>query len=254
MMFAVAMCVVCSTLLTLGATGLQRFQEKNVRLDKQRNILLASGLLDEKAATAPDEIARIYSESISALRVDGNGNIQSEADGGPNDLPLYLGRRNDAVFAYIIPFTSRGLWGKIHGYLALDTDGSTVKGFTVYRHQETPGLGGEIEKRWFQKNFSGKKIVDRSGNFVSVSIAKGKAADSVPEALQKNYVDGISGATLTGKFLSEGLKGILLEYEPVSVAFRYNRVKGVPGDRKGVPGDMKGMPGDIKGLPDERTP
>jgi Na+-transporting NADH:ubiquinone oxidoreductase subunit C len=41
-------------------------------------------------------------------------------------------------------------------------------------------------------------------------------------------VDGISGATLTGKFLSEGLKDILLDYEPVSVQFRQNRMAGLP--------------------------
>jgi Na+-transporting NADH:ubiquinone oxidoreductase subunit C len=231
--FAVIMCVICSTLLTLGATGLRSFQEKNILLDKRRNILLSAGLLSEgKDTTGPEEIARIYSESITALRVDGDGNIKSEPDHGSSDLPIYLCRRDDAVFAYVVPFTSRGLWGKIDGYLALDKDGATVKGFTVYRHQETPGLGGEIEKRWFQKNFSGKKIVDRDGNFVSVAIAKGKVADSVPESLQGNYVDGISGATLTGKFLSEGLKDVLVEYEPVSVLFRHNRMKGLPDEGK----------------------
>lgn len=232
LLFAVVMCLVCSTLLTLGATGLQRFQEKNILLDKRKNILLSAGLLDDKNAVKPEEITRIYSESISALWIDGEGKIKSEADHGPNDLPLYLYRRNGNVSAYIIPFTSKGLWGKIYGYLALDTDGSTIKGFTVYQHQETPGLGGEIEKRWFQKNFSGKKIVDRNGNFVSIAIAKGKVADAVPVTRQSNYVDGISGATLTGKFLSEGLKDVLREYEPVSVEFRYNRVKGLPDEVK----------------------
>ena len=31
-------------------------------------------------------------------------------------------------------------------------DGQTVAGFSVYQHAETPGLGGEIEKPWFQQN------------------------------------------------------------------------------------------------------
>ena len=33
-------------------------------------------------------------------------------------------------------------------------------------------------------------------------------------------MDGISGATLTGQYLSEGLQDILQTYEPVSVHFR----------------------------------
>jgi len=173
-------------------------------------------------------VTRIYTESITAYRVDADGTLRAESEKGPGDLPLYLCYQGGRLSAYVIPFTSRGLWGKIHGYLALDTDGTTIKGFTVYKHQETPGLGGEIEKRWFQKNFSGKKIVDQDGDFVAVAIAKGKAVDTIPETRRPNTVDGISGATLTGKFLSEGLKDILLDYEPVSVRFRQDQVAGLP--------------------------
>ena len=135
---------------------------------------------------------------------------------------LYV--KDGNIHAYIVPINSRGLWGRILGYLAIQNDGSTVSGFTVYKHSETPGLGGEIEKKWFQKNFVGKKIVDHDGYFVSVSIAKGKVADKIPEKSQANYVDGISGATLTGKYLSAGMKEILQNYEPVSIRFRKHRV------------------------------
>jgi len=226
--FAVAMCVVCSILLTLGATGLQPLQDRNMLLDRQKNILLAAGLLEEDAAYTSDEVDDIYAASIRPYRVTPDGTIRVEGEQDPGDLPLYLCYLENELLAYIIPFTSRGLWGKIQGYLALDIDGTTIKGFTVYKHQETPGLGGEIEKRWFRENFSGKKIVDRDGDFVSVAIAKGRAADTVPEIRQPNYVDGISGAPLTGKFLSEGLEDILLDYEPVSVRFRHDQVAGLP--------------------------
>lgn len=227
-LFAVAMCVVCSTLLTLSATGLKRFQEQNILLDRRKNILSAARLLHGDGAYTFGDIQQIYSENITPLWVDADGNVKESGDRSPGDLPLYLCNEDGSLVAYVIPFSSRGLWGKIHGYLALEKDGATVRGFTVYSHQETPGLGGEIEKRWFQKNFSGKKIIDRQGEFVSVAVAKGRVAETVPETRQSNYVDGISGATLTGKFLSEGLKGILLDYEPVSVQFRGNRMTALP--------------------------
>jgi Na+-transporting NADH:ubiquinone oxidoreductase subunit C len=121
----------------------------------------------------------------------------------------------------VVPVDTRGLWGAIHGYLAIDNDGVTIRGFTVYKHSETPGLGGEIESRWFRKNFQGKKITDQQGDFVSIRIAKGKADEVVPPAQRPNTVDGISGATLTGKFLSAGLKEILQDYEPVAIEFRH---------------------------------
>jgi Na+-transporting NADH:ubiquinone oxidoreductase subunit C len=36
-------------------------------------------------------------------------------------------------------------------------------------------------------------------------------------------VDGISGATLTGRYLSEGLEETLMQYEPVSIIFRQKK-------------------------------
>jgi Na+-transporting NADH:ubiquinone oxidoreductase subunit C len=44
--------------------------------------------------------------------------------------------------------------------------------------------------------------------------------DVVSQDQRSHYVDGISGATMTGKYLSEGLYDILQSYEPVSVKFR----------------------------------
>ena len=107
----------------------------------------------------------------------------------------------------------------------MENDGATVAGFTVFSHGETPGLGGEIETAWFQKNFQGKKIVDGSGVFTAIGIAKGKAADTIPPERQANYVDGISGATLTGRFLSEGLQTTLAAYEKVSTNFRNGSIQ-----------------------------
>jgi Na+-transporting NADH:ubiquinone oxidoreductase subunit C len=149
--------------------------------------------------------------------------------GRENNLPLYIYQKDNQIEAYIVPINSRGLWGRIQGYLAIGNDGSTISGFTVYKHSETPGLGGEIEKAWFQKNWVGKQIVDRDGEFVSVSIAKGAVQDMIPPQKQSNYVDGISGATLTGKYLTAGLKDVLEDYEPVSIRFRKNLIAEPPG-------------------------
>ncbi len=54
-----------------------------------------------------------------------------------------------------------------------------------------------------------------------MSIAKGKT-ENLPESLRDHYVDGISGATLTGRYLSEGLEETLTQYEP----FRHSSEKG----------------------------
>ena len=222
--FASVMCLVCSLLLTAASSGLKVFQEKNILLDKQRNILASVGLVAGKQSVSDEDIRKRYAEYIQAVWVKPSGEIVTKADRGEQGLPIYLYRKGEVLEAYIVPINTRGLWGKIFGYLAIKNDGETISGFTVYRHSETPGLGGEIEKRWFQQNFAGKKIVNQQGGFVSIAIAKGTVQDRIPRERQPNYVDGISGATLTGKYLTAGLKEILSAYEPVSVRFRKNRI------------------------------
>lgn len=225
LVFAVVLCLVCGTLLTAASSGLKEIQQKNMTIDQRKNILKSVGLVDPDRAYAGKEINQIYEKKIRRVVVDETGQVlsssEAQTDKGGMNLPIYLYADSDEVVqAYIIPIDTRGLWGKIHGYLALKNDGETISGFTIYKHSETPGLGGEIEQNWFQRNFVGKKIIGPGGSFVSVAIAKGKAGDSAPRDRLANYVDGISGATLTGKFLTQGLKEILTSYEGVSVKFR----------------------------------
>lgn len=219
-LFATVLCLVCSLLLTIASTGLNAFQQENARVDRQKNILQAVGAVKPGRSYPSDEIKTLYQSAIQCISVNAEGQVLSAEAAPENAMPLYLYLQEEAVTAYIVPVDSRGLWGRIYGYLALDTDGSTVTGFSVYQHAETPGLGGEIENQWFQRNFVGKRIVDASGEFVSIKIAKGAVKNVIRQDLQPNYVDGISGATMTGKFLTEGLQGILQTYEPVSVHFR----------------------------------
>ncbi len=223
-LFAAATCLVCTISLTAASTGLKELQQRNIAMDRQKNILKSVGLINENVGYTHEEINKLYVDNIKSIWVDSNGFIVKKDQKAKKKLPVYIYMKNDRIESYILPIDSRGLWGRILGYLALKNDGSTIAGFTVYKHSETPGLGGEIERRWFQKNFEGKKIVSRTGKFLSISIAKGGLTDTVPEDRRINYVDGISGATLTGKYLSSGLKDILLEYEPVSLKFRTKKL------------------------------
>ena len=91
----------------------------------------------------------------------------------------------------------------------MDADNySTVKGITFYAHAETPGLGAEISKKWFQDNFVNKEIYENN-NLKSISVAKGKADEN-----SKYEVDGISGATITSNGVTTLLSRDLRRYEP----------------------------------------
>jgi Na+-transporting NADH:ubiquinone oxidoreductase subunit C len=230
-LFAAVLCLVCSLLLTIASSGLKSYQVRNINLDRQKNLLKSAGLIDDQGDNTQAYIEKLYSENIKSLWVDSSGRIVKEPEKGEKALPIYLYIKENEIESYIVPIDAQGLWGKINGYLAISRDGSTISGFTVYKHSETPGLGGEIERSWFQKNFKGKKIVNKEGKFVSISVARGTVRDMIQEDLRANFVDGISGATLTGKFLSASMKDILKEYESVSVKFRQNIYKEIPENR-----------------------
>ena len=219
--FTVAIALVCSLLLTGAATGLKERKMRNVAVDRQKNILKSVGLFDPDQQSTVAQIERLYQDKIRCYAMNGSGRI---VEGESDAMPVCFYVKDAQPAAYILPVDSRGLWGKIRGYMAIEKDGKTVAGFSVYSHNETPGLGGEIEKPWFQENFVGKRIVDEAGEFAAVGIAKGKVADAIAVDRQANYVDGISGATLTGKFLTGGLKEVLLDYEPLSEQFRAGSV------------------------------
>ncbi len=223
--FTCVLCIACSSLLTAAASGLKKIQQKNVLTDQRKNILKSVGLIEKEREYNALEINQMFSHSIRRVDIDKAGNLIQEKretkKTNNKSLPIYLYQKKEgSIEAYIIPINTRGLWGEILGYLAIKNDGKTISGFTVYKHSETPGLGGEIEQHWFQSNFIGKKITSPGGDFASISIAKGKVEDSISTENKENYVDGISGATLTGKFLSKGMKDVLSGYEPVSIIFR----------------------------------
>ncbi len=231
--FAAATAVVCSLLLTGAATGLKKYKQRNVALDRQKNILRSVGLVQADGVYPAETIEELYRKKIDCLSMAADGELQRSSN-AKDALPVCIYREEDKPEAYIIPANMKGLWGEIQSYIAIRNDGSTVKGFSVSSHSETPGLGGEIEKEWFQQNFIGKRIVDGNDKFVSIRVAKGKAMETSSGLPAENVVDGISGATLTGRFLTKGLADNLGHYEPLSRRFRNNSVT-IPEDEAGKP-------------------
>lgn len=220
-LFALLLSFICSLLISVAAVGLKGFQKANIELDRKVNVLKAVNLAG-KEKPSRKKINQLYDKHIKEVRVNTKGKIIEEYSA--DSLKLYFFQQNGRIKGYVLPINTRGLWGKIQGYLAFESDGMTVSGFSVFSHSETPGLGGEIESAWFRKNFQGKKILNSENKFVSIGIAKGKV-QNLPEKKQVHFVDGISGATLTGRYLSEGIKKTLVKYEPLSITFRQKTLK-----------------------------
>jgi len=220
-MFAFAVCVVCSLSLSAVSQGLKAKQEMNVALDIKKNILKAVGLKDPIPPEAKaQEVLAIYKQKIEekVLNSQGlfvEGKLPSDIKEGEGLSPLYVYKEHGQIMAYCFPIVGKGLWSTLYGYFALESDAVTVRGITFYKHGETPGLGAEIEKSWFQNNFKGKKIWDAAKNMLSpVKVIKGKVADSVSEENAPFHVDGITGATMTSKGVTAMIDKWVRAYEP----------------------------------------
>jgi Na+-transporting NADH:ubiquinone oxidoreductase subunit C len=228
--FAAVVTITCSILLATAANLLKERQQENIALDKQKNILASAGFGSAEMQRA--EILKLYNENIRSKVIDKSGQEvsdkkveQLDPKKDVNLLPLYYAEQDGKVLAYIVPISGKGLWSTIYGYLALENDLNTVKGITFYKHGETPGLGGEIEKDWFKDNFKGKKILSPDGQLVSVTVVKGKVAEKYSGEEADHYVDGISGSTLTGKGLNKFLKKDLEIYEPYFSKLRKEKME-----------------------------
>ncbi len=220
-MFALVICVVCSLALSMAYEGLKSKRELNVDLDIKKNILKAVGLKEPLSAKATSqEILEVYEGAVEEIVIDAAGNVvegksPQDIKTGEELYPLYVYKEGAQTIAYCFPIIGKGLWSTLYGYFALESDVMTVRGITFYKHGETPGLGAEIEQDWFQNNYKGKKIWDiKNDELAPTVVVKGKVADKIADAEAPFYVDGISGATMTSKGVTEMVDKWLNVYEP----------------------------------------
>jgi Na+-transporting NADH:ubiquinone oxidoreductase subunit C len=224
---AFGLCAVCSIVISSAAVILKPMQTANEILDRNKNILIAAGQFDPNVHTNAD-VAGMFSEftprmvnldegryltdeEMQTLGLDPQTYDQQTAKNDPamsvslsgGDDIASIRRRADYATVYVIqndqgeyqsvviPVSGYGLWGIMYGYLALESDGNTIRGIGFYDHQETPGLGGEISNPRWQSQWPDKQIYDEN-NEVAFRVVKGGG--------QGDYkVDALSGETLTSR-------------------------------------------------------
>lgn len=222
---ALGICIVCSILVSITAVSLKARQDKNKKLEKIRNILIAGDLLDKKSKIEETykkfiQVAIIdletgmplpkekYTDDLNlesfdlktvASDPDYSKNIPANQDlAGIKRMPKYMAvyyvKGNGNFSKIILPVYGKGLWSTLYGFMAIGKDLRTIEGFTFYEHGETPGLGGEVDNPNWKKSWKGKKAFDDDWNVI-IEVIKGRVDQSSAEA--KNQVDGLSGSTLT---------------------------------------------------------
>ncbi|UAK20389.1 Na(+)-translocating NADH-quinone reductase subunit C [Kluyvera sp. CRP] len=219
LLVVLVLCLVCSIVVAGSAVGLKPLQQEQRALDKQRNILAVAGLMHDKMSA--DEVAEVYASRVTPRLLDLKSGTMLEGDPGKfnqiqalkdpqqsialssSEDPAGIRRRSNMVEIYLIkdekqqvqeivlPIYGNGLWSMMYAFVALDTDGRTIKGITYYDQGETPGLGGEVENPNWRAQFVGKRVVNDEGH-PALKVMKGAAPQGDLYA-----VDGLSGATLT---------------------------------------------------------
>jgi len=221
--------VILGFLLSIAATSLKEQQELNVAIDIKRNILRSLEFQESQDELWTTEIIQtLFDSNIVSFVIDATGKIVDgmnveDINTKSNSMlaPVYCKKgEGKEIEGYAIPISGKGLWSTLYGYFALEADGMTVKGIKFYKHGETPGLGGEVDKEWFTQNFIGKRIVDEEGNLVGIQVVRGKVDESSKNAYHQ--VDGISGATMTSRGLNNFLMNDLQKYEPFFKRIRTN--------------------------------
>lgn len=205
--FALIVCVTCSVLLSGVAAGLRERQEREVELDRKRNVLLAFGVdgRDETGRRiSAERVIEIFSANVGQVVIDratGDELPESEVNDlairRKQQLPLFFWIEDGERQRYTLPISGDGLWGQIYGFLALEEDLKTISGITFFDHNETPGLGGEIEREWFQEQFRGKQLM-ADEEVIGLRSIRGGVHTQYPDG-NPHAVDGISGATITSE-------------------------------------------------------
>jgi len=222
-LFATAVCIVCAIVVSSAAVSLKERQDINAALDKQRNVLKAAGLMEQKEKLDAAEVAKRF-ENIEMLVIDlATGESAADIDPMtfnqareakdpsssteappnpslikrlPNHSMIYrvLDDKGD-LDALVLPIEGYGLWKFLYGFIALESDLNTVRGITYYEHGETPGLGGEVDNPRWKDGWKGRMVFGDDGE-PEIEVIKGYAG---PVDTDPYEVDGLSGATLTAR-------------------------------------------------------
>lgn len=215
-LYASVMVIIVAALLAIISQSLKPMQQANIEIDKKKQIL-SSVNVESTAKNAVELYGKYIAESYV---VDANGAVIEGADAFTVDvasqvkkeyeqrqLPIFVAHLDNGDTKYILPLYGAGLWGPIWGYISVDADGNTIYG-SYFAHQgETPGLGAEIEKPDFQSQFVGKHLfID--GEMKPVAVMKvGQKPTNGAE-----YVDAVSGGTITSKGVQDMIANSLLPY------------------------------------------
>lgn len=137
--------------------------------------------------------------------------------------------RGDKREAYLVPGEFPGFKTFIEVMLALNPSFDVI-GLEIMEHEEDPGLGGEIEQKYFKNQFKGldyqqvmdldvvkKPMPEKYKTFLEAGEKKQKIMSKEEiEKIREKYKDSdiyaLTGATISSRAVTDGVKGIVSKF------------------------------------------
>ncbi len=226
---ALALCIMCSVVVSTAAVMLKPAQVTNQNLDIKSNILAAAGMLPPGASAA--EIEEQFQRFDVRLLDLNTGNYvepgvvgvedamkydmykaasdpaMSEALASgedpagikrrPNIAKIFTLSENGELQRVVLPVHGYGLWSTLYGFVSLEGDANTIEGLGFYAHAETPGLGGEVDNPRWKQQWVGKSVY--GDDLIQPQIRLVKGGVDPNDQNREHKVDSLSGATLTSR-------------------------------------------------------
>lgn len=213
--------VAVGAVLALVYMNLKPMQDENIANDKRKQILSAIHITCDDSKSIKETYEKYIvqdmliaadgtvADTTNAVAFDIDMSSNIKLDSAQRKLPVMKCILDDKSVKYVIPVYGAGLWGPIWGYVAVDADGSTIYGANFSHQGETPGLGARIAEQPFQDSFKDKQLF-KDGAFKNVAVMKKgqKPTDGC------DYVDALTGATITSRGVGDMLQKCLEPYEP----------------------------------------
>lgn len=249
--FILILSLASAFLLAVVAYGLHEPQQEAKTFDRNKQMLIAAGILNHRDEFIFDEHRRKATneeiEEIARLRIrplvtNAQGEVFTLEEQGltldtylaenkkrgyahlplklfyailPNNSAAWDATQLKQAAALVIPISGFGLWAPIYGYLALALDGDTVIGTTWYEMAETPGLGANITAPWWQSQFEGKLIFHEQADGKTDPETAG-----IGVIVVKGRVQDIYGTHPLSHSAVDGLSGATLTGNGVTAAYK----------------------------------
>lgn len=221
MVFALALSLFCSFLITGTAEILKERKIAKKRNEIKRYVLVAANqptddfvdffddnvkpqLVDLNTGKAVDGEPMDFDPKMAAINKDTS--IKPKKDLAKikrraNVARIYKVYGDDGKLASVVlPIYGKGLWSIVYGYIAIQPDLNTIENVVFYEHGETPGIADFVTDPSWAAQWHDKQLFDAKGK-VAFKVVKGGAKEG-----DVHGVDAVSGATKTGRGIQKSVQ------------------------------------------------